>query len=139
MSLTLHEAETIIDAGLAKAREMSLVPMCIAVVDAGGHVIALKREDNCTIIRPDLAIAKAWGAVAFGISTTDLEERAKSRPYFMGAVSDLTNGKVVPVGGGLPIRKNGVLVGAVGVTGAISSDDEICAQAGLEAAGLAGD
>ena len=90
--LTLNEAVTIIDATLAKAREMNLNPMCVAVVDAGGHLIALKREDNTPLIRPDLAIAKAWTSAAFGVSTADMEERAKQRPWFIGALADMPSG-----------------------------------------------
>ena len=136
MTLTLKEAEVIVDASLAKAREMKLGPMAVAVLDAGGYLIALKREDSATIIRPQIAIEKAWTAVAFGASTADMEERAKARPYFVGALADMAAGKIIPVAGGLPIRKDGVLVGAVGVTGAQSSDDEACGLAGLTAAGL---
>lgn len=137
MTLTLKEAETIVDATLAKAREMKLGPMAVAVLDAGGYVIVLKREDNATIIRPQIATEKAWTALAFGTSSGDMEERAKARPYFVGALASMTAGKIIPVAGGLPIRKDGALVGAVGVTGAQSSDDEACGQAGLAAAGLA--
>jgi len=135
--LTLKEADAIVDATLSKAREMNLNPMCVAVVDQGGHLICLKREDNTPIIRPDLAIAKAWTAVAFGISTADMEERAKQRPWFIGALADMPSGKIVPVAGALPIRRGGALIGAVGATGAQATDDEVCCRAGLEAAGLA--
>jgi uncharacterized protein GlcG (DUF336 family) len=135
--LTLKEAVTIIDATLAKAREMNLNPMCVAVVDQGGHLIALKREDNTPLIRPDLAIAKAWTSAAFGASTSEMEERAKQRPWFIGALADMPSGKIVPVAGAVPIRRDGVLIGAVGATGAAATDDETCVKAGLEAAGLA--
>jgi uncharacterized protein GlcG (DUF336 family) len=134
--LTLKEADTIVDASLAKARDMNLSPMCVAVVDPGGHLIVLKREDNTPMIRPDLAVAKAWTSAAFGVSTADMEERAKQRPWFIGALANMPAGKIVPVAGALPIRRGGVLIGAVGATGAAASDDEICVRAGLEAAGL---
>jgi uncharacterized protein GlcG (DUF336 family) len=134
--LSLKEAVTIIDASLAKAREMNLSPMCVAVVDQGGHLIALKREDNTPMIRPDLAVAKAWTSAAFGVSSADMEERAKQRPWFIGALSNMPAGKIVPVAGALPIRRDGMLIGAVGATGAAATDDEVCVRAGLEAAGL---
>jgi uncharacterized protein GlcG (DUF336 family) len=134
--LTLKEADTIIDATLAKAREMKLNPMCVAVVDAGGYLIALKREDNAPIIRPDLAVAKAWTSAAFGLSTAEMEERAKQRPWFIGAIANMPSGKIVPVAGALPIRRGGSLIGAVGATGAAATDDEVCVRAGLEVAGL---
>ena len=136
MKLTLTVAVAIIDASLAKAREMNLAPMCIAVVDAGGNLMALKREDECTIVRSDLAIAKAWGSVAFGISGSELEERAQRRPWFLGSVSTLMQGKIVPVAGSLPIRRDGALIGAVGATGAIGTDDEICLHAALASTGF---
>jgi uncharacterized protein GlcG (DUF336 family) len=134
--LTLKEADTIVDASLAKAREMNLAPMCVAVVDAGGHLIVLKREDNAPLIRPDLAVAKAWTSAAFGVSSGEMEERAKQRPWFVGALANMPAGKIVPVAGALPIRRGGVLIGAAGATGAASTDDEICVRVGLEAAGL---
>jgi uncharacterized protein GlcG (DUF336 family) len=135
--LTLAEAVTIIDATLARAREMNLNPMCVAVVDPGGHLVALKREDKAPMIRPELAVAKAWTSAAFGVSTADMEERAKQRPWFIGALADMPAGKIVPVAGALPIRRGGVLIGAVGATGAAATDDEVCVRAGLAAAGLA--
>src|ERR671938_298016 len=97
--LTLQEAVAIIDGTLAKAREMNLSPMCVAVVDAGGHAIALKREDGAPIIRPDLALAKAWTAAAFGLSSGVIEQRAKERPWFFGALADMPAGKIVLVAG----------------------------------------
>lgn len=134
--LTLAEAVTIIDATLAKAREMNLNPMCVAVVDPGGHLLALKREDLAPMIRPELAVAKAWTSAAFGVSTADMEERAKQRPWFIGALANMPAGKIVPVAGALPIRRGGVLIGAVGATGAAATDDEVCVHAGLSAVGL---
>lgn len=135
--LTLQEAVMIIDATLARAREMNLNPMCVAVVDIGGQVIALKREDNSALIRSDLAIAKAWTSAAFRLSTGVLEKRAQDRPWFIGALADMPQGKIVPVAGALPIYRDGEFVGAVGATGAQAADDETCCLAGLAAAGLA--
>jgi uncharacterized protein GlcG (DUF336 family) len=135
-TISLNEAVAIIDASLAKAREMNLAPLCVAVVDFGGQVIALKREDNSALIRGDLAIAKAWTAAAFRLSTGVLETRAKERPWFFGSLADMPAGKIVPVAGALPIYRNGEFVGAVGATGAQATDDEQCIQAGLEAVAL---
>jgi len=134
--LSLNEAVAIIDASLAKARELNLAPLCVAVVDYGGQVIALKREDNSALIRGDLAISKAWTAAAFRLSSGVLEARAKERPWFFGSLADMPAGKIVPVAGALPIYRNGEFVGAVGATGAQAADDEVCIQAGLDAAGL---
>lgn len=134
--LSLNEAVAIIDASLAKAREMSLAPLTVAVVDVGGQLIALKREDSSALIRADLAVAKAWTAAAFRLSTSVLETRAKERPWFFGSLADMPAGKIVPVAGALPIYRNGEFVGAVGATGAQAADDEKCCQAGLAAVGL---
>ncbi|MHB8619305.1 MAG: GlcG/HbpS family heme-binding protein [Chloroflexota bacterium] len=136
MKLTLEEASKIVDGALAKGREMKLAPLSVVVVDDGGYPKALKREDEATMFRPRIALGKAWGAVAMGASSREIGERMKDRPAFLGALSDLAGGKIVPVAGGLIIRKEGRVVGAVGVSGASSDDDEACAMAGIAAAGL---
>src|SRR6266481_2185548 len=97
MKLTLESASLIVDRALAKAREAKFRPMCVAVLDDGGHVKALKREDGASILRPNIAIGKAWGAVGMGESSRQLSERLKERPAFLGALSDMSGGKVVPV------------------------------------------
>ena len=76
MSLTLAQASTIVDAALAKARATGSAPLTVAVLDSGGHLVALKREDRSGILRPDIAIAKAWGALGMGFGTRELAERA---------------------------------------------------------------
>lgn len=124
------------DKALEKAREMKLKPLCVAVLNEGGHLKALKREDGATILRPEIAIGKAWGALAMGSSSRELGERLKDRPAFLGALSDMSGGKVVPVAGGVLVRQGGVIVGAVGVSGDTSEQDEACAIAGVTAAGL---
>ncbi|MFN0072858.1 MAG: GlcG/HbpS family heme-binding protein [Chloroflexota bacterium] len=135
-ALSLNDAVAIIDGSLSKARELNLVPLTIAVVDVGGQLIALKREDNSALIRADLAIAKAWTAAAFRLSTGELEKRAQARPWFFGSLADMPSGKIVPVAGALPIYRNGEFIGAVGATGAQAADDEQCCLAGLESLGL---
>jgi uncharacterized protein GlcG (DUF336 family) len=115
---------------------MNLAPLCVAVVDVGGQLIALKREDNSALIRADLATAKAWTAAAFRLSSGVLETRAKERPWFFGSLADMPAGKIVPVAGALPIYRDGEFVGAVGATGAQAADDERCVQAGIESVGL---
>src|ERR671922_1935005 len=100
MKLTLVQASIIVDNGLAKAREMKIRPLCIAVLDDGGNLKALKRDDGASILRPQIAISKAWGAIGMGESTRSLADRLKDRPAFLGALSDMSGGKVVPVPGG---------------------------------------
>ncbi len=136
MPLTLEKASIIADKALAKAREMKYRPMCVAVLDDGGHLKALKREDGASILRPQIAIGKAWGAVGMGESSRNLAERLKERVAFLGALSDMSGGKVVPVPGGVLVLQGGAIVGAVGVSGGTADEDEACAIEGIKAAGL---
>jgi uncharacterized protein GlcG (DUF336 family) len=136
MKLTLEKASIIIDQGLAKAKEMKIRPLCIAVLDDGGNLKALKRDDDASILRPQIAISKAWGAIGMGESSRSLAERLKERPAFLGALSDMSGGKVVPVAGGVLIMEGGTLIGAVGASGGTADEDEACAVAGIQAAGL---
>jgi uncharacterized protein GlcG (DUF336 family) len=136
MSLTLERASIIVDAALAKAREAKYRPMCVAVLDQGGHLKALKREDNASVLRPLIAIGKAWGAIGMGESSRALGERLKDRPAFLGALTTMSGGKVVPVAGGVLVLEGDEIVGAVGVSGGTSDEDEECAIAGIRAAGF---
>ncbi|HXV81613.1 MAG TPA: heme-binding protein [Candidatus Binatia bacterium] len=136
MKLTLANASLIVDRALAKAREAKFRPMCIAVLDDGGHLKALKREDGASVLRPSIAIGKAWGAVGMGESSRHLGDRLKERPAFLGALSDMSGGKVVPVPGGVLIMDGNETIGAVGVSGGTADEDELCAIEGIKAAGL---
>jgi uncharacterized protein GlcG (DUF336 family) len=136
MKLTLEKASIIIDQGLAKAKEMKIRPLCIAVLDDGGNLKALKRDDDASILRPQIAISKAWGAIGMGESSRSLAERLKERPAFLGALSDMSGGKVVPVAGGVLIMEGGTLIGAVDASGGTADEDEACAVAGIQAVGL---
>ena len=136
MKLTLEKAAIIVDKTLEKARELKLRPLCVAVLDEGGHLKALKREDEASILRPQIAIGKAWGAVGMGESTREPGQRLKDRPTFLNSFADLSDGKVVPVAGGVLILEGNSIIGAVGVSGGTSDEDEACAIEGLRAAGL---
>jgi uncharacterized protein GlcG (DUF336 family) len=136
MALTLEQAASIVDHGLAKAREMKIRPLCIAVLDEGGNLKALKRDDGASILRPQIAIGKAWGAIGMGESSRSLGNRLKDRPAFLGALSDMSGGKVVPVPGGVLIMHGAIIIGAVGASGGTAEEDEACAVAGIQAAGL---
>ncbi|HEV7455834.1 MAG TPA: heme-binding protein [Roseococcus sp.] len=138
--LTLAQAETIADAALAKGRELGLLPLCVVVLDAGGHVKVMKREDGASLLRPEIATGKAYGALAMGFGTRELARRAQSMPGFTNALSDLTGGKAVPAQGGVLVRDAAHnLLGAVGISGDVSAKDEEACIAGIEAAGLAPD
>ena len=140
MSLTLAQASTIVDIALATARDMELVPMTVAVLDAGGHLVAFKREDRSGILRYDIACGKAWGALGMGFGSRTLYERAANTPQFFNALYAASGGRVVTNPGGVLIRNSeGEIVGAVGISGDTSDKDEACAIAGIEAAGLFAD
>ena len=137
MKLTLDKANVIADQTLAKAREAKYRPMCVAVLDDGGHLKVLKREDKASILRPQIAMGKAWGAIGMGESSRSIGERLKERPAFLGALSTMSHGKVVPVAGGVLIMDGDEIVGAVGVSGGTADEDESCAIEGIKAAGFA--
>jgi uncharacterized protein GlcG (DUF336 family) len=136
MDLSLDQAARIVDAALVWGREMGLAPLAVAVLDSGGHLKAFKREDDAGIIRPQIAIGKAWGALGMGMGTRAL---ASKSPEFLAALGAMSGGKVVPSPGGVLIRQGERVVGAVGITGDTGDNDEACAVAGIEAAGLDAD
>jgi uncharacterized protein GlcG (DUF336 family) len=139
MALTLDTAQKMIAAARAKGSEMGFNPLTVAVLDAGGHLVALAREDNSSTLRPDIAIGKAKGAISMGIGSRALGARAEQQAYFVQSINALSNGSLVPVPGGVLVKEDGKIIGAVGVTGDNSDNDEIAAIAGIEAVGLVAD
>lgn len=138
--LTLHDAALIVDTALATGRQAGMMPLTVAVLDAGGHLVALKREDGSGILRADVAIGKAWGALGMGTSSRSLRDRLADRPNFVNALAAASDGRFVPVPGGVLIRDAGTeIVGAVGISGDTSDKDEYCAITGIHAAGLRSD
>jgi len=138
--LTLDAAKTIIETALSKGRELGLKPLAVAVLDAGGHLKAFERQDGASFLRPKIAFGKAYGSIALGAGSRALHTRAEQQAYFINAVNALADGNLVPVAGGVVIRDaEGNALGAVGVTGDTSENDEACALAGIEAAGFHGD
>jgi uncharacterized protein GlcG (DUF336 family) len=139
-ALNLHTATTISNHALALGRELSAAPLTVAVLDAGGHLISLQREDGASLLRPQIAIAKAWGAVALGKGSRAIAADAQQRPAFIGALNNLADGKLVPAAGGVLIRDaRGEVIGAIGITGDTSDIDEQCAVGAVQAAGLKAD
>ena len=137
MSVTLAQASTIVDVALKKGRETNCAPLTVAVLDAGGHLVAFKREDKSGILRYDIAYGKAWGALGMGFGSRELSERAGKNPVFFGALAVIAQGRFVPVPGGVLIKDAaGAVLGAVGISGDTSDKDEVCAVAGIEAAEL---
>lgn len=139
-ALTLAQASTIVDAALAEARRLALNPLTVAVLDPGGHLVAFKREDGSGIVRFDIAFGKAWATLGMGFGGRTLAERAAKAPGFFAALLAASDGRMVPARGGVLIRDDaGTLVGAIGITGDTSEQDEACALAGIAAAGLVAD
>jgi uncharacterized protein GlcG (DUF336 family) len=138
--LTLAAASIIVDTALAEGRARGYQPLTVAVLDAGGHLVALKREDKSSLLRPQIATAKAWGVLGMGFGGRELERRAQRVPIFFNVLSDLADGRMVPVPGGVLIRDaSGEILGSVGISGDASGNDELCAIAGIKAVGLVPD
>ena len=134
--LSLDLARKILDAALAKSVERKLKPLVITVLDARGCVKISAAQDGTSLMRSEIAHGKAYGALAMGLGSRALFQRAQEQAYFIGAVNTLAQGRMVPVPGGVLIHSDATLLGAVGVSGDTSDNDEICAVAGIEAAGL---
>jgi uncharacterized protein GlcG (DUF336 family) len=138
--LTLQAASLIADRSLERGRELGFAPLTVAVLDAGGQLKVLKRGDGASLLRPEIATGKAWGVLGMGFGGRELARRAAKMPMFFGALSDLAGGKMVPVPGGVLIRSAaGEILGAVGISGDASENDEVCAVHGITAAGLVPD
>ena len=138
--LSLETANVIVTSALRKAHEMNTSPLAVAVLDETGQLQSFQREDNTSLMRADIAIGKAWGAVGMGFSSRFLGKAAVDRPHFVQALTTVANGKLVPVPGGVLIRDDvGAIIGAVGISGDTSDIDEECAVAGIQAAGLTAD
>lgn len=135
--VTLAQANKIIEVGQAKGRELGIGPLTIVVLDDGGHLVSMQREDKSGILRFEVAFGKAWGGLGIGRSSRANEADILNRPHFGVALAAASSGRIVPVAGGVLILDDaGDVAGAVGVTGDTSDNDEACAVAGIEAAGL---
>ena len=136
-TLDLDTARVVVAATRANGREQGLKPRTVVVLDPGGHVVAVEREDGASIGRFEIAFGKAHGALALGMGSRSIMARAEQQAYFVSAVTAAVGGALVPVPGGVLVRDaDGTLLGAVGVTGDTSDHDEAAAVAGIEAAGL---
>ena len=136
-SMPLRTAETIVDAALKAGAAAGLLPLTVAVLDVGGHLVVLKRQDGSGNLRADVAIGKAWGALGMGISSRTIRDRLKERPAFQGALAAASDGRFIPVPGGvLALNAAGEVIGAVGISGDASDKDEYAAITGVQKAGL---
>ncbi|SNT10631.1 MULTISPECIES: heme-binding protein [unclassified Azospirillum] len=139
-ALGLAQAEIIIRVALDHAAAQNMAPLAVIVLDAGGHPLALARQDGASPFRVDIARAKAMGAIGMGVGSRTLATRASRNPTFFAALGPVLSGQLVPAAGGVLIRTaDGALLGAVGVSGDTSDLDEACALAGIAAAGLLAD
>ena len=135
--LTLDVAREILDAALAEASAKKIKPLVVTVLDARGCVKAVAAQDGTSLMRGEIAHGKAYGALALGMGSRAIFNRAQEQPYFVDAVNTLAQGRMVPVPGGVLIHDtSGALLGAVGISGDTSDNDEICALAGITAVGL---
>ena len=137
-SLSLEAAARIVDAALAERSKHGILPLAVAVLDAGGHLVAFKREDGCGVLRYDIARGKAWAALGMGMSTRLCRARLGARPAFQGALAAASDGRFIPGPGGvLILDARGAAIGAVGISGDASDKDEYCAITAIRAAGFA--
>ena len=136
--LSLEKANLIISHALQKGKEMGFQPLTVVVLDSGGHMVAMQRQDRSSISRREIAEGKAYATLSMGFGGRELQRRAtKMSPLFFGAISDATGGRMIPVPGGVLVRDSaGEIVGAVGISGDLSENDELCAVAGISAVEL---
>lgn len=135
--MNIEQARTIVAAALAHGNSAEMNPLCVAVLDAGGYLVAFEREDGVANRRFDVAHGKAYGAISVGISSRKLGEAAVDRPHFVNGLIGAMDGKLVPVPGGVLVKdSDGTVIGAVGCSGDTSDNDEAAVVAGIEAAGL---
>ena len=138
-TVSLAEAELIMAGAFTQAHTAGLGPLTVAVLDGSGRLIGLKRQDHSSLLRPDIAQAKAFGALAMGMGSRGLASRAQSHPAFVASVTALAGGMLVPVPGGVLCYDGDEIVGAVGVSGALPDQDEACALAGINETELVGE
>jgi uncharacterized protein GlcG (DUF336 family) len=135
--LNLAQANALIDAAFAKGAELGLKPLTVTIHDPGGHLIACQRQDGASNMRVKLAGGKASGALALGVSSRTIGDMAVDRPHFVASVDTMSEGGMVPAAGGVIVcDAGGQVIGAIGVTGDTSDNDEACALAAIEAQGL---
>ncbi|SDG53312.1 GlcG/HbpS family heme-binding protein [Bosea robiniae] len=129
--MTLERAQSLIAAALAAGRALGARPLAVVVVDAGGHIVASAREDGATIARHEFALAKAWSCIALGLDTRDLVERAEANTAFFSAAATLLSGRLLPAAGGVLVREDKQILGALGVSGDAADVDDACAVAAI--------
>ncbi|HKY81194.1 MAG TPA: heme-binding protein [Sphingobium sp.] len=136
-TISLDQANAVVAAALEEGKKRGLKPLSVAVLDAGGHLIAFQRQDGSSTLRPQIAAGKAGSALALGLSSRKVAEMAAERPSFVASLGAIGPHGMIPAAGGvIVVDQQGTAIGAVGITGDLSDNDELCAIAGIEAAGL---
>lgn len=135
-SLSLDHANAIVTEALRLGREAKLLPLTVVALDAGGRVVAVQSEDGSGLIRYDVALGKAFGALGMGISSRLIRDRLSERPTFQNALAAASDGRLIPVPGGVLVERDGVTIGAVGISGDTSDKDEYCAIEAIKSVGL---
>lgn len=136
-SLSLHDAAAIVDTALKCGREKNFDPLVVVVLDSGGVPVAFKSEDGTGVMRFDVAMGKAYGALGMGTSSRTLQDRMEERQNFSSALSTVSDGRFVPVPGGvLIVDDDGFAIGAVGISGDVSVKDEYCAIVAIKKTGF---
>jgi uncharacterized protein GlcG (DUF336 family) len=138
-TLTLSAANCIADKALEKGRELNFCPLTVVVLDAGGQIKVVKRDDGSSLLRFEIATGKAWGTLGMGFGGREIARRAVKQSGFYAALSDMSGGRMVPVPGGVLIKSDGEIIGAVGISGDTSDNDETCAVYGVRSADLTPD
>ena len=137
MAISLSQSRMLIEGALAEGRALDLKPLSVVVLDPRAAMVAMMSEDGVSQMRARIAHGKANAAIALGMGTRALMNRAEQQAYFIQAVNGVAGGDMVPVPGGVLIQdQDGTLLGAVGISGDTSDNDEAAAIAGIEAAGL---
>ena len=137
VSLPLEKANVIVDEALKIGRENNMLPLTVSVLDSGGHLLSFQREDGSGILRGDLASGKAWGALGMGISSRTIRDRLKERLAFQNAIATASQGRLIPVPGGVLVcNHDGQVLGSVGISGDTSERDEYCAIRAIKSAEL---
>jgi uncharacterized protein GlcG (DUF336 family) len=138
-TLTLSAANCITDKAMEKGKELKFAPLTVVVLDAGGQIKVVKRDDGSSLLRFEIAMGKAWGTLGMGFGGREIARRAVKQAGFYSALSNLSGGRMVPVPGGVLIKSDGEIIGAVGISGDTSDNDETCAVYGIRSADLTPD
>jgi uncharacterized protein GlcG (DUF336 family) len=139
--ISLDEAVTMMNGTFSAAKARNLRPLTAVVLDAGGRVKASLKQDGCSMLRFEIAYGKAYAALSLGRSSRLVLQKSREKPIFMDNLQGLADGPMFLEGGGQLVRdaQSGEVVGAIGVTGDVNEMDDICAVAGIHAAGYKSD